>query len=231
LFDLLAKEAGTIPFADGTVDGLRYRFENGSYGHGDASVLHLMLRDLRPERVIEVGSGFSSACLLDTVDGFLAGRTQCTFVEPYDELLRSLLRPDDLARTEILTSRVQDVPVSRFADLRSGDLLFIDSTHVSKVGSDVNYLFFEVLPSLEPGVVVHLHDIFPAFEYPWEWIDEGRAWSESYLLRAFLQFNRAFEVLLWVPLLYTLDPARVTSAVATVARNPGGSIYLRRVSS
>lgn len=224
----LSKLLESMPFGEHPHGGLRYGFENGAYSYADGTFLHLMLRSLRPRRIIEVGSGHSSACTLDTVGRFLGGETSCTFIEPYDALLRSLLRPRDEEAVEILTTTVQNVPVARFEELEANDLLFIDSTHVSKVGSDVNYLFFEVLPALKPGVYVHIHDVFPGFEYPWEWVEEGRAWTEDYLLRAFLQFNPAFEVVLWVPLLSVVDPERLYAAVPVAAKNPGGAIYLRR---
>jgi hypothetical protein len=66
---------------------------------------------------------------------------------------------------------------------------------VSKTHSDVNYIFFEVLPRLRSGVYVHFHDIFYPFEYPKEWVYQGRAWNEAYILRAFLQHNDRFELL------------------------------------
>ena len=107
-------------------------------------------------------------------------------------------------------------------------MLFIDSTHVSKVGSDVNHLYFRVVPRVRSGVVVHVHDVFPGFEYPPEWHRERRVWTEIYLLRSFLQFNQAFEILLWVPLLLALDTPRVLAVAPEIERNPGGSIWLRR---
>ena len=85
-----------------------------------------------------------------------------------------------------------------FDQLESRDVLFIDSTHVSKLGSDVNYIFFEILPRLKPGVVIHLHDIYVGFEYPKPWVTEDRAWNEAYLLRAFLEYNERFRILLFI---------------------------------
>jgi predicted O-methyltransferase YrrM len=216
------------PFSDGGTDGQRYRFLNEAYGHGDGLTLHAMLRHLRPSRIVEVGSGWSSACMLDTADGFLDPAPKMTFVEPYDELLRSRLLPGDLDRVEIVPQRVQDVGFDRFDDLGSGDLLFIDSTHVSKVGSDVNHLVFRVLPRLRSGVVVHIHDVFPGFEYLPQWHRERRVWTESYLVRSFLQFNAAFEIVLWIPLLLALDAPRVRSVAPEVERNGGGAIWVRR---
>jgi hypothetical protein len=89
------------------------------------------------------------------------------------------------------------VPVENFLQLESEDILFIDSSHVSKFDSDVNYLLFHVLPSLKSGVVIHFHDVFKNFEYPDEWLKEGIYWNEQYLLRAFLQYNHDYEILLF----------------------------------
>ncbi len=228
LFESLAPFYGSHPFSDDGTEGQRYRFVNDAYGHADGLTLHALLRHLQPTRVVEVGSGWSSACLLDTADAFLDPLPQVTFVEPYDELLRSRLLPGDLDRVEILTERVQDVALDRFDALDAGDVLFIDSTHVAKVGSDVNHLYFRVVPRVRSGVVVHVHDVFPGFEYPPEWHRERRVWTEIYLLRSFLQFNEAFEVLLWVPLLLALDTPRVLAVAPEIERNPGGSIWLRR---
>ncbi len=132
-------------------------------------------------------------------------------------------------RGTILEKGVQDVPLSVFECLEANDILFIDSTHVCKTGSDVNYLFFEVLPRLKPGVVVHVHDIFHPFEYPKRWVMEGRAWNEVYLLRAFLQFNSAFKVLLFANYLSTFHRESLVAALPMCQGNFGGNIWLQRV--
>jgi Methyltransferase domain len=228
LLDQLSANVESMPFSDRRRNGLRYGFDNDAFSYSDGMFLHLMLRWLQPDQIIEVGSGHSSACTLDTVDRFLGGATRCTFVEPYDRLLRSLMRRGDAERVEILAVPLQSVPLQRFRELNAGDLLFIDSTHVSKAGSDVNTLFVDVLPTLAPGVYVHVHDVFPAFEYPWSWVREGRAWNENYLLRAFLQFNDTFEIVLWPNLLAAIDPDRLAADFPLAMKNRGGSIYLRR---
>lgn len=224
----LEKLAGGVTFPEELTDGYRYHFENEMYGYTDGLFLSLMAQHLRPRRVIEIGSGYSSACLLDTADRFPPGPTSFTFVEPYPERLLSLLRPDEVAQVEIVRDEVQSVPLARFAALEAGDLLLIDSTHTVKAGGDVNYLFFEVLPALQSGVIVHVHDILPGFEYPWVWLDQGRAWTEAYLLRAFLQYNDAFEVLLWPSLMASRDLPAWEKRFRFGAGRTGGAIYLRR---
>jgi hypothetical protein len=156
-----------------------------------------MIRHARPRRVIEVGSGHSSCALLDTNERFFNHSIACTFIEPYPQLLTSLIRDEDRDRITLLTRNLQDVDPAVFLELSANDILFIDSSHVSKTNSDVNRIFFEVLPRLKSGVYIHFHDIFYPFEYPKEWVYQGRAWNEAYVLRAFLQHNDRFEIQLF----------------------------------
>jgi hypothetical protein len=211
--------------------GFRFAFENPAYSLSDALFLFCMIRHLRPRRIIEVGSGHSSCLMLDTNELFFQNAISCTFVEPYPGLLRSLIRADDEERIEIVSRKVQDVPLGRFAALEAGDILFIDSTHVSKVGSDVNYLLFEVLPALQSGVAIHIHDVFYPFEYSRDWVYEGRSWNEAYLLRAFLQYNRAFRVELFNTYLNAFHEQefRQDMPEAILRHGIGASIWLRKV--
>ncbi len=171
---------------------LRYRFGNSSLSPADAIGLHCMLRILKPKRMIEVGSGYTSAVALDTNELYLDNRITLTFIEPYPELLQSLLKKGD--KIDLFATGLQEIALDKFKLLEEGDILFIDSTHVSKIGSDVNYLFFEILPILNSGVYIHLHDIFYPFEYPKQWIYGGMIWNELYLLRAFLMNNLNYEI-------------------------------------
>ena len=107
---------------------------------------------------------------------------------------------------------MQEVPLETFASLGENDLLFIDSSHVSKIGSDVNRLYFDVLPVLAPGVLIHIHDVAGNLEYPRDWFEEGRAWNEQYLLRAFLMNNRDYRIELFTAWLLRTCESRVASA-------------------
>lgn len=218
-----------FPFPDKQqIDGFRFYMDNPFFAASDPIVLHAMLRHFKPRRVVEVGSGFSSAVMLDTNDRYLEGRTEFTFIEPFADRLKSLLREQDRARTTIIEKEVQDVPLSAFEPLEAGDFLFIDSSHVSKVGSDLNHLLFEVVPRVKPGVFIHFHDIFWPFEYPLRWIDQGYFWNEDYLLRAFLQFNHEFEIVLFVQYLADQAPDAFGPYLGKYASNPGQSLWLRR---
>ncbi len=126
---------------------------------------------------------------------------------------------------------MQDVALSTFDELEAGDLLFIDSSHVSKIGSDVNFLFFEVLPRLKAGVYIHVHDIFWPFEYPHSWIVEGRAWNEAYLLRALLCGNDGFEIVFWNSWAGHALRELLSKNCPLFTRNSGGSIYLRKTNA
>jgi predicted O-methyltransferase YrrM len=217
------------PFGDEPRQSLRYFFRNDSYTHADALFLHCIIRWMKPKEIVEVGSGNSSFVMLDTNEIFFNGRIRVTCIEPYDALLRSRLKDRDFQSIEILAKRVQEVPLSVFDRLHEGDILFIDSSHVSKVGSDVNYLLFEVLPRLRPGVLVHFHDMFFPFEYPEEWITNGRFWNEDYLVRAFLQYNSAFQIVVWDQFLMTYFRDKLEESMPLCLKSVGGSLWLKRV--
>ncbi len=217
-----------LPFPIDREPGLRYWFDNPSYSYSDAIFLYCMLRHARPRRIVEVGCGYSSCVILDTDERFLGDRARCTFVDPYPDLLLDLLREGDLARVRLLRSRLQDVPLKEFLGLEANDVLVVDSTHVAKVGSDVQHLFNEILPRLRSGVYVHFHDVFYPFEYPEEWIREGRAWTEAYLLRAFLAFNREFEIVAFNTYLERFHRQWFERHMPLCLRNEGASIWLRR---
>ncbi len=194
LLKSLAEFARRIEFPESPDEAYRYHFENDFFTYGDALVLAGLLQHLRPRRVVEVGSGYSSALMLDLRERTDA-KPELTFIEPYPTRLKSLLKPGDGAT--LIESPVQAVPLGVFEALGANDVFFIDSSHVSKIGSDVNFLLFEVLPRLRPGVFVRLHDIFWPFEYPKAWYDRGWAWNETYLVRALLQASQRYRIRLF----------------------------------
>jgi hypothetical protein len=217
-----------IPFRAQKVSNLRYFFDNPAYSYSDAIFLYCMMRYASPQRIIEIGSGHSSCLMLDTNDLYFDGSIALTFIEPNPELLLSLMSGDDSEATNIKASRVQDVDFTVFDSLQAGDILFIDSTHVSKIFSDVNHIIFEILPRLNDGVLIHFHDIFYPFEYPLDWVYEGRAWTEAYLLRAFLQCNRCFRIVLMNTFLERFHSDLFEKTMPLCLKNPGGSIWIRK---
>jgi predicted O-methyltransferase YrrM len=227
LLDRVRRYYPDLPWSAEAQPHLRYHFENAFYSYGDAVFLYCMLRDLRPPRIVEVGAGFTTAAMLDTIEHFLDGEVRLTCVEPHPDRLESLTRPGDEGRFELIRQPAQTAPPELFSELRAGDLLFIDSTHVSKLGSDVNRLVLDVLPSLAPDVIVHFHDVFWPFEYPLPWIEENRAWNEQYLLRAFLCFNSAFEIVLFNHLIAIRHRDVLERDFPLCLKRGGGGLWLR----
>jgi hypothetical protein len=134
--------------------------------------------------------------MLDTRDA-MGADVEFTFIEPYPARLHELLRDSDASSVTLITKNLQEIGLERFTALRSGDILFVDSSHILKTHSDVNYILFEILPALRTGVLVHFHDIIYPFEYPKEWVLRGRVYNEAYAVRAFLQYNARFRIVLW----------------------------------
>lgn len=215
-------------YTDDTCRGPRYDRSNGQFGYADGSVYAAMLQHLKPGRVLEIGSGHSSAVALDTCEA--AGvDTKFTFVDPYPERLLSVLGDADQGRVTVHRKPVQDLADTEFDTLESGDILFIDSTHVAKAGSDVNHLYFHALPRLKPGVWVHIHDMPWPFEYSADWLHQGRAWNEAYLVRAFLSFNTAYRIELWGNYLETNHPGAFAPFADHASDRHAGSLWLRRI--
>jgi Methyltransferase domain len=170
-----------------------FEFDNGFFAGFDAAVYYSLIRHLKPRRVVEVGAGYSTriaqkALIRNRREG-AEGRLQC--IEPYPEPRLTEALPD----VPLITKPVQETGLDLFASLQRNDVLFIDSSHTVKFDSDVCYLFLEVLPALNAGVWVHVHDVFFPNDYPAEWLLERRlALNEQYLLEAFLAFNTEFSI-------------------------------------
>lgn len=167
-------------------------FQNDYFNGFDAAVYYSLIRHLKPARVIEIGSGYSTRFAHKAISRNANGG-KLTCIEPHPEERLNSLR----LNVDVIQKRVEDVEVDFFSQLEANDILFIDSSHTVKFGSDVCYEFLEVLPALRPGVWVHVHDVFFPHDYPAEWILKRRlALNEQYLLEAFLSFNREFQVAL-----------------------------------
>jgi hypothetical protein len=217
---------GTV-LPDAPTPDRRYHAHNVAFGMGDALILEGMLRQHRPNRIVEIGSGYSSALILDVAEHHLPDTT-ITFVEPFPGLLRSLIRPGDEERCTIVESRAQDLDPDVVTALVEHDVLFVDSTHVVRPGSDVCHIVLELLPRVAPGVIVHIHDMFWPFELPREWVEEGRLWSECYLVRALLTDNPGWEILLFNDYVGRHHRDLPTELLPRFLDNPGGSLWLRR---
>jgi hypothetical protein len=171
--------------------------------------------------------------MLDTNERFMDRSMRLTFVEPESGRLRKLLKPDDHQAVTIIERRIQQIDLSIIEELAANDILFVDSSHVSKAGSDVNHILFELLPRLKSGVLVHFHDIRYPFEYPKEWFELGVSWNEAYLVRAFLQFNQTFRIRFWNDYMLRFHADAIRQRMPLCLGEPAfgvhGSLWLQRV--
>jgi predicted O-methyltransferase YrrM len=222
----------------------RFYIENDSFSYDDAPVLSYMLRKIKPAKIIEIGCGYSSAVMLDTNDSYINNTTSdFTFIDIDFSSLNAKLKDDDRSKVTTIEKPIQEVDLSIFSALGENDLLFIDSSHVAKVGSDLNTILFKILPVLKPGVYIHFHDVRFPFEYSLELINNKIFWNEAYLLRAFLMFNDHFKITFWLnclvndPLINKNDleflplhdwDRKFNNSKGDIS-GAGGSIYLQKV--
>ncbi|HVG42630.1 MAG TPA: class I SAM-dependent methyltransferase [Chitinophagaceae bacterium] len=210
------------------------------YGPGypemDAMLLYMTIRDTKPKRYIEVGSGLSTyycslAAEKNAEEGF---PLQITCIEPYP--YKKLY---EIRSIEVIAKEVQDVEVSFFQQLGKGDVFFIDSSHILKIDGDVPFLFLEVLPSLKSEVTIHIHDIpFPYnIPYPAElWIlrqNWPMFWNEAMVLQTFLCFNNRFKITMSTPIIRYFDESFLKQQIEiykTIDQNPNtfSSIWLKK---
>ena len=157
----------------------------------DAFLLYTIIRTKKPRLFIEIGSGESTKISLKAIEENEKEGVQCRFIaiEPYPiKYLKDIKNPN----FQLIEKKVQDVDLSTFVN---ADILFIDSSHVSKIGSDVNYEILNIIPSLKLDALIHWHDIMFPSDYPRSWIDSGRMfWNESYMVHAFILNNECFKV-------------------------------------
>jgi predicted O-methyltransferase YrrM len=223
----LAKQEA-MRFPQTSEDPHEFFSTNPAFSPHDAWALQAMLRHLRPRRMVELGSGWTSLLAARVNREQLGGEMSLVCVDPY---LQDFLRGGVDGIGELIEEGAEELPLEFFAELGPGDVLFIDSTHTVKTGSDVVYLFGEVIPRLAPGVVVHVHDVFLPGEYPPQWVLSGWSWNEQYLVQAFLAFNREFEVVLSLGWLAHRHPEVVEAAVPDFEGfypGRGGSLWIRR---
>jgi hypothetical protein len=203
---------------------------NTNYGAVDAELLYAMVRARKPRRVVELGSGMTTlligaAARRNAADGVA---TEHLAYDPYPRA--QILGEEPPPPTRFEPKRATEVTLEDFARLEDGDILFVDTTHTVKLGSDVNYVVLDVLPTLASGVIVHFHDIFLPWEYPREWFESmDYFWAEQYLIQAFLAFNGEFEVEIPANAVAVEHPDRLTKAIPSFVpgRRPG-ALWLRR---
>jgi hypothetical protein len=216
------------------VEDLRIRGYGLGYGPVESMLLHCFIRHFRPCRIVEVGSGVSTvyeghAISLNTKDGSPPCLLTCIEPSP-SALLRSIPEVGQL-----IEKKVQEVPLEVFRELQAGDILFIDSSHSVKAGSDVNHLYMHILPALRKGVLVHIHDIYlPHLAPPDSWLfDRLTFWQETVLLKALLSGSKDFEVVYCSSYLHHKQPqslAQTFEAYDPRTHYPS-SIWLRRLAA
>ncbi|PIY95960.1 MAG: class I SAM-dependent methyltransferase [Candidatus Kerfeldbacteria bacterium CG_4_10_14_0_8_um_filter_42_10] len=218
-YESLPKNKTSVPY--------QYYVNNKTFGPVDGEILYCLIRHFKPKRIFEIGSGYSTylsaqAILKNDNGGKL------TAFEPYPV---ATLKSGFPGLSQLITRRAQEIPLSDFRKLKKNDILFIDSSHVLKIGSDVQYEYLEILPRLNKGVLIHVHDIFLPAEYPKKWIKkEHRFWTEQYLLQAFLAFNGSFEILWAGSYMHLKHPDQLTKAFGSYKKKETwpASFWLRK---
>ena len=161
------------------------------------------------------------------MNNFFPNAIDLTFVEPYSKTLNKLVRPGD--RYILIDKNIQSVDITLFKTLSENDILFIDTSHIVKTNSDVLFEIFEILPLLNKGVKIHVHDIFYPFEYPKVWVvDDKRNWNEIYLIRAFLMYNADFKIISFNTFLEYQDPEWFMANMPLCMESTGSSLWLEK---
>lgn len=200
---------------EGEINNIKFNFFNNFYSELDAAVYYALIREIKPTKIIEIGCGYSTqiAALAIARNQQEEKTGEIICIEPYPEpqLIEANLK------IQLLVERVENIDLNIFQQLSDGDILFIDSTHTVKFGSDVCREILEILPALASGVWIHFHDIFFPYDYPPQWLIEKRlAWNEQYMLEAFLAYNPGFEVILanhWLSVDYPQEVAQIWPGV------------------
>lgn len=229
IFSKMLEEYKSIDFPEHQTLGNRYYCQNSYYSHMDGITLSMMVRIFRPKTIIEIGSGFSSAAILDTIDSISGYRPDVTFVEPNPGRLYRLIGTGQMSHiAKIVEARVQSSDLGIFKSLGQNDFIIIDSSHIVKFGSDLNFIFFHIFPLLSKGVIVHFHDIWKGFDYPAAWLMEGTYWNEAYFLRAFLSNSKCWEAIYMTDYMSALHDFEYRSKMPLCSRSAGSSFYIRK---
>jgi hypothetical protein len=223
-YESFPREETSVPY--------QYYVDNGAFESVDGEVSYCMIRHFKPKKIFEIGSGNSTYLSAQAViKNGEDNNHECELVafEPYPN---DILKSGFPGLSKLISTEIQNVSITTFDKLRENDILFIDSSHVIKIGNDVQYEYLEILPRLNIGVIVHLHDIFLPAEYPREWVlRDYRFWTEQYLLQAFLAFNDRFEVLWAGSMMHLRHPDKLEIAFSSYNREERwpGSFWIRKI--
>lgn len=209
----------------------QYYINNGTFGAVDGEILYCMIRHFKPSKIFEIGSGYSTFLAAQAILKNEEDKSHKCDLIVFDPYPNDVLKAGFPGLSKLITTKIQDVPLTTFNELKKNDILFIDSSHVLKIGSDVQYEYLEILPRLNNGVVVHIHDIFLPSEYPKEWVLKNHLfWTEQYILQAFLAFNSDFEVLWGSSYMCLKYPEKLEEAFSSYNRTSvlPGSFWIRK---
>jgi predicted O-methyltransferase YrrM len=205
---------------------IEYCWNNPMWNNADALVQYGIIRHYKPKKIVEIGCGWSSL-LMNIAVSKNETLTDVVQVEPFPNIAIFKLLPKNWL---LCHSPLQRAPIEIFKSLKSGDICFYDGSHCSKAGSDVNWFFFEILPVLAPGVIIHIHDIFLPNDYPDEWIFErGQTWNEQYLLHAFLMNNPHYKILIANSYLYKSCSNVLDSFYKGIQPSYGCSFWMQKI--
>jgi len=172
-------------------NNLQYSLLNGAFEWMDSRILYYFLQKNKPKKIIEIGSGNSTLLTYNTKKLFNLD-LEIICIEPYPSAYLEKL--SDIGEITLIKNCLEKIDLDIFSTLTQNDILFIDSSHVLKLDSDVMFYFTKIFPILKKGVLVHIHDIFFPYDYPLNWLKEGRFWNEQYFLYVFLQYNTKFSI-------------------------------------
>lgn len=210
-------------------DKLEFHLNNGAFESGDAEYWYQLIRSIKPKRIIEVGSGHSTLMAIKAIrkNREEDSNYQCKHfcIEPYE------MPWLEKTGVSVVRKKIEDVELSFFSELESNDILFIDSSHIIRPQGDVLFEYLELLPTLNKGVIVHIHDIFSPKNYLKQWVEENVIfWNEQYLLEAFLSHNNSWKIVGALNYLHHnyYENLKLVAPFLTLDREPG-SFYIQKV--
>jgi hypothetical protein len=209
----------------------QYYVSNPAFGSIDGEILYCVIRYFKPRKIIEVGSGYSTClsaqAILKNQEEDDSYKCELVAIEPFPN---NVLKTGFPGLSELVPKPVQEIPLSAFEGLTQNDILFIDSSHVLRTGGDVQYEYLEILPRLNKGVIVQIHDIRFPEDYPKHMLKQNRFYTEQYLLQAFLAFNNTFEVLWSGHYMQLNHPGKLDTAFSRHRQfKQGDSFWMRKI--
>lgn len=222
-----SKELADVPQKKS--ESIEFYFDNTAFGSGDAEYWYQLIRAIKPKKIYEVGSGNSTLMAIKALQKNKKDdpNYQCQHVciEPYE------MPWLEKSGVTVMREKIEDVDLKFFSDLQENDILFIDSSHIIRPQGDVLFEYLELLPTLNKGVIVHVHDIFSPKNYPQQWLEhEVKFWNEQYLLEAFLCNNSSWRIIGALNFLKHKHYQSLEAAAPFLSpeREPG-SFYIKKV--